>query len=291
VFIQLIFAIFVGVLISFFFKDLSYLSTVTHDFCLNKAPQSEYRIIYQAILCGRKISTSSYFAQLSTLGIVHVIVVSGAHLIILLQLIQTITLNKISKIILIFLLFLFVLCCQAQAPVFRAWIFLLIKYFSDRLKLFNSKSFNILLSVVICLSIEPANFFSLSLPMSWLACLAILKGSNIFIQSALCYIFILPLLMGFQILHPWTIAINTLITPVICLILFPMTALSFIFPPLTPFSDQIWSWLFIFSSKVSPLLKIYKVYSLQTKAFYIWLYPLIINLHFIFSKKSPNKNE
>ena len=285
---QIFFAISLGFVFSNFFSSFSYFSSDIHKLCLEYSPHSPFQTLYSAIVCGKKLEEPDQFLTLKQLGIIHIVIVSGAHLLFLSRLLRLISFQLIPQIITLIILFIFVLCCQIQMPALRAWIFVITLTLSKKLKLFNSHPLNILLSILFCLTLDLQSFFKISLPLSWLASLALYIGRNSFTQSVLCYFLLLPVLFNFQFLHPWTILINAFLTPVLCFFLFPMSLLSFFFSFLIPWTDQLWEGLFKLSSILSSSMKTADIPTSTPSPLLNWLYPSLLNLFLIFKIRDKN---
>ncbi len=235
-----LFAFFLGFYFSGFFSHFSYLSVDLHQVCLQAAPKSEYRDLYTALICGKRINHSTYALALQNLGLVHLFVVSGAHLHFIDKMMFPLRVfTKLQWLRLPFL-FLFVLTAAFPIPAFRAWLFIAINKLNQRFKLHIPKLDRLLLSVLLCLSFFPQQFVSIGLPLSWLACLGLVIGRNAFQQSACIYFLTLPLILKIQYLSPWSIIINAFMSPWVGSVLFPASLLPFFFPPLASLSDNLW---------------------------------------------------
>lgn len=286
---QFILIILIGVFFSFFFNSTLYLSAGFHEACLALAPSSAYSSLYQAIVCGMKLPPGKEFYLLKNAGILHIIVVSGAHLVFLSNVIQFFYKGRHCEKIQIGLLFFFVAICELQMPALRAWLFLVIQSTDKKLKLFNPPAFSILLSVTLCLAIHPPSFYSLSLPMSWSACLGIYLGRNTFTQSLLCYGFLTPIFAQFASFSIWTIAINAFLTPLICVFLFPLSLITMLVHPLHRLVDFIWQNLLWLCSLLNLQMGVGIQLDFYLDTLFIWLIPTAINFALIVMEKR-NRN-
>lgn len=280
-------AFFLGFLLDDFFSLFSYFGVELHQSCLRQAPKNEHKFFYQALVCGKNLPVNGDVFRLKKLGLIHLMVVSGAHLMFLVQMLKTILPTKTFYYLRLPLSFLFVMNCQFKTPLLRAWLHYAISDFNSLLRLFIPSSTVLLLSVLICLSHQPEQFKSVSLLLSWLASLGIQKGKNPFTQSFLIYIFTFPILLSIYPLSIWSILINTFLAPPIGWILFPVSLLSFFFKFLIPLTNQLWSLLFYLLEWVSiafpkTLLEPYKLPELL-----YWMYALVLQLtlHRIGAKK------
>src|SRR4051812_25925963 len=91
-----------------------------HIFCLEHAPlHSVWSSYYQAMVCGESLDAGPTYDLFRRSGLLHLLVVSGAHLIFLNRMIVPVIGKGGWKSFLLFLcLFCYVLICQANPPVF-----------------------------------------------------------------------------------------------------------------------------------------------------------------------------
>ena len=271
------------------FFTLSYLSADLHQQCLLLAPSSIHVSFYQALVCGSKVSNSPEVFHLQKMGIIHMLVVSGAHLLFLSKILKLLFKSKLSIALEVLILFIFVCICQFQIPVFRAWIFVVLKVIDRRLKLFTPVLALLLTSVVFCLSIFPDQKFSYTLLLSWLACLGISLGRNAFTQALWIFIFIYPIINSFNPIPLWTILINAFLTPMIGLVLFPLSALSFIIPKLSMLVDHLWDGLFFMASTFTKQTQAPSASLAPPSTSLLWVYALC--LHFVILSFSIRKKK
>ena len=73
-------ALFLGFIFQSIFFQFSYLSVALHEQCLLQTPPSEWPSFYKALICGQRLPSNAYLSAIKTLGLIHLFVVSGAHL-------------------------------------------------------------------------------------------------------------------------------------------------------------------------------------------------------------------
>ena len=221
--------------------DLYSLARESHETCLQLTSlQSELVDIYRALICGKKLPQGWIKETFIRNGLIHLMVVSGAHLLFLERLWKNLNLPLFQSAGVIFLLTLYALTAKFHPPVLRAlFVFLLLKI-SYSYKLFWSPSLITHLSGVLCLIHSPSWIFSPSLHLSWLASLAQNISPSQLKKSLLTYIIILPVCNRWQFLHPFTVFINWIAAPFIGSVLFPCSLLTILFHPLCPLTDKIW---------------------------------------------------
>jgi hypothetical protein len=88
-------------------------------------------------------------------------------------------------------------------------------------------------------------------------------------------------MISFAPLSPWTILVNTLLTPLIGWLLFPLSLLTVLIPALGLITHWLWSLLIQTTLTLAPYLEIgASTYHLDDRLLY-WLYPLLLNLYFM----------
>src|SRR5690606_15670760 len=120
---------------SFFISNLLPISRELHQACLSFAPQTEWKSYYQAIVCGKNLPQETFYFYLQKLGILHIIVVSGSHLVFLSQGINYLP-RSIARVLNPITLTLFALVGNMEAPVVRALLSLGLFKIKTKWKLF-----------------------------------------------------------------------------------------------------------------------------------------------------------
>ena len=263
--------------ISFYFTDFS---VSLNKACLNLSPLSEFRDLYQSMVCGSKISHIQFKHSIKALGLIHLFIISGAHMRVIF--IGSNKLFKNRSIYTFFVLLLYLIVGQFQISALRAFIYLTIKQLNSQYKLYWNQWDILLMSILFCLSYDLSTWASLSLILSWLACLAILYGDTIIKKSFYCFIFIFPVCSSFYPLSPITILINSTIGPLIATFIFPACILSFIIPQLTDLIDILWQMLIFIGDLFRLELNWGKLRLTQWSHNYYWSYCLF--LHFFLKK-------
>jgi predicted membrane metal-binding protein len=265
----------------YFFFLVSDLSSDLHQSCLDYVQDSEHKLIYQALACGQRLYNYQHVHALKQMGIIHVFVVSGMHLSFLSKLIHHLFPHQFSKWLQVVVLTSLVLCCQLQTPALRAWLGVLLSSSNSRLSLGLSSPTRLFYTVILCLIIDPQAYHSISLPLSWTACLGLQLSKKTWTQSFYCYWILLPIMISFAPLSPWTILVNTLLTPLIGWLLFPLSLLTVLIPALGLITHWLWSLLIQTTLTLAPYLEIgASTYHLDDRLLY-WLYPLLLNLYFM----------
>lgn len=269
------------------FWNLSAISNELHGLCLEHLNfQTPWKDIYTSLVCGKRLGAGSLKNTFVQGGLIHLTVVSGAHLLFLEKLWKRFPWPSFIKTNGLFcLLICYALTSRLQAPVLRALFSFCLFRFSHSQKLFWNPNLITLLSGLFCLLYQPAWINSFSLQLSLLACLLLHFSTSPIKKCFFVYLFILPIINRWQSLHPFTVLINWIFAPVISGLLFPLSFLSPFFPFLYPLTDSLWSFaiqilkFLEFLPSQSPLLG----WSLPKN--WIWFYIAFISLlNFIIHK-------
>lgn len=202
--------------------------------CQSLLPASEYRELYSALICAGTEMNGAHRQLFIDVGLIHLLVVSGAHLHFLERWLEFLPTR-------LRLLALGAYCWLTGfgAPVVRAWARRLLGVLA------RSTGFSLLqlefLTVVVVLAFQPEWLFSRSFLMCWLCALALAlpkifpKWPNLSLSLA-CYLLLLPFCPS----APSTVLVNVLVTPYVGGVLLPLCILAAVLPPLIPLTDLMW---------------------------------------------------
>ena len=249
---RLIFYAFLWITLVFIFYIFQWLSPPMSQICqyaLNIP--GPYETLMGKILCSDSSQKQTLFEQLfiekfKSFGLIHLLVASGAHLIILKSGLTLIFPQgkRYSLILIHIFLFLFVISSGLSLPIFRSWLQLILAEVSKKLSLALSPSSLVFVSSGLLVFLFPPTLFKLSFYLSVTAslCLAFFRLRPISSSCAL-YFGLLPFIADYGAPHPSSILINILITPILAPIL--LLTCFFAVP------------LIFFSINISPLLHHY----------------------------------
>ncbi len=274
-------------------NNLANLSVFLRNRCEKSLPTTLYHDLNSALICGTHLENPHTKGIFQSTGLIHLIVVSGSHLLFLQSMIA-IFLSKLFKqqppfVLVAGILFFFTIMTGLQAPCVRALIQLLLTRLSTNRKLFWRPWQVALFSGIICLALFPEWLSSLSLLMSWACALALslTEFSNSKLkQHTLIYFVLLPIISSLAIPHPLTIFINFVFVPVFGVLVFPMSLLVLFLPFLAFMTDRLWEFLIEVLSRLesfTPSLGTFKIF-----IFYQWLFLLLSHLfvHIYFVRRS-----
>lgn len=230
------------------FRFSNWFQLIEHskNFCQSQIPDSPYHELYGAIVCGMAIHNPTYKQIFINSGLIHILVVSGSHLLFLEQIPF---LKKIDlKWKLGFILFPFTCLTGFQAPVARAFIIRTLSLTKFKNQVHLSAIQTQALGTVICFLVMPEWIHSLSFSLSWicgliLASPKISATSSEFENSIKIFLGLIPFASYMGLVSPISIITNWLIAPIIGTILFPLSILSTWIHQLTPYIDMVWTLL------------------------------------------------
>ena len=232
------------------FSFLSSGATFLHSACLSWIPNgSSHAPEMKALVCGANFSELETSRLYVATGLIHLFVVSGAHLLVLKKIIEVplaFLPPRVAAMLGLFLLTVYAGVCEFNPPVTRSLLALVLMNEFLVGKINWPAPFKIFITGLLTLLFNTAWTTSLSFQLSWLIALGLCVGNeffrhnSVFIRQALNYIFIFPTLLLFQFPHPLTIVLNVIFAPVLEFILFPLALCASVFPIfITPFDFMI----------------------------------------------------
>ncbi len=237
-------------------ERLAIVALPIHRACVDFTPESPYRQLYAALVCGADLAQGSFKENLRSTGLLHLIVVSGSHLIWLESALSWLGSriahrfsdrsdfipNFIVTLICISGLSIFSLAANLQPPVVRAAASLSLVALS-RLGGWQWSRLQIaLLSGFVSLGLFPKWLDSFSLLFSWTAALALASlgpQTGVWRRQVRVYICMLICLLPLSPPHPLSIAFNVIAGPILGLFLFPASLLAWFVHSLTVVVDPV----------------------------------------------------
>ncbi|MCB0348699.1 MAG: ComEC/Rec2 family competence protein [Bdellovibrionales bacterium] len=255
-------------------SKFKYISPILHDTCLSFSPQSLQKELYQGIVCGKNLESRRLIDLFATTGLLHLLVVSGSHLLALAALAKKLRLRG-EFINAICLLYAFL--CLLEPPISRAYLFISLDTFQRKHSLQWSPWHQHFMAILLCLTMFPDWLSSLSFQLSILCAFAISLAKKY--TDFWIYLTLFPALLILGNYHPLSILINLSLGPLLGLLLFPLSALSFVIPNLYLCVDLIWDLLIKVLTLVSGYLKSDSSNVVKYSPLILWLY--IICLWFL----------
>lgn len=195
-----------------------------HSRCVALAPSTEFHDLYAAIVCGANVQNASYRQIFANAGLIHILVVSGSHLIFLESMLSRLAPER--WMILIHALFTWMV--GLQAPVVRAFLNRLLPRWGTPLQ-------TQAIVTLVCLSAFPSWSHSPSFLLSWMCgiLLSLPRLTNWphgLELAAKIFTGLLPFSAVIGLTSPLSILTNWLLAPIFGGLLFPAAALSFLLP-------------------------------------------------------------
>jgi hypothetical protein len=228
-----------------------------HQACQHVTPSGPHSGDYQSLICGSHLEHDTLRAELLDAGLLHLMIVSGSHLLFLERILQKILARQTKTGWVIWpLLLLFTFANGCEPRIVRALFGVVINRVSDYFQLrWNSPQVVTLAGfVALPFCMNSASVFGLL--TSWTAALAVSGFSHHFpwtpqqsrmsrsiaLQTRL-YLLLAPFLLRMTLPNPTSIIYNVTVAPLLALILFPASLLAFVLPPFVPITDFLWSIL------------------------------------------------
>lgn len=154
-----------------------------HQICLEALPAGDFKSLSAGLICGAPLPVEETTAQLRGMGMAHIIVVSGAHLLWLEHGYRKLTPSTFHFLIGPLLL---IYCGVSlfQPPAVRSLFHWTASTVSERYGLNWSLENRLTISLLLSLMFQPAWSTSLSLMLSWLAGLGVCLGQQAFPKIA-----------------------------------------------------------------------------------------------------------
>lgn len=250
------------------FKHLGYfrlLSESAQHYCVElyrSTPMPEY---HQALVCGTPLPNDAFQSQLLQIGLIHMLVVSGAHLGFIRSFFNFL---KIPAFFIWGFLSVYVFLTGAQAPVVRAW--------AQRFLKMPSRLLAVLWAGVFCLFVFG---FSYSLLLSWIATLGICwPGKRAeWKQALLIYFMMIPPLLSLGTQHPLSILWNLIASAILGWGLLPISMFAPLHSGLGVLSEWAWKIFLILTEWMARLTPTWD-YQFKVHKAWPWVYLLALQL-------------
>jgi predicted membrane metal-binding protein len=226
---------------------LASLTSPLHYWCDSHFSTSQNSELLSAFLCGSDLLVPRTYETFRRLGLIHLIVVSGSHLIWLEFFIRSLCRRvRFGHWLTAFVLMMFMFAARLDAPVLRAGLSLGFSRASRRWSLGWTGLHCALYAGMFCLALFPLWMGSLSLLLSWAAALVLAsraKGESMLWTQCRLYAVLFLCLLPLAPPHPLTIFMNLLLAPIVVGVLFPIGIAIFAWPASATYLDPIVSAL------------------------------------------------
>lgn len=276
----------ISILNSLFFLPINtaVISKPFQNFCQKMSPtDSEYSDFYKAIVCGVLDLPQHTIWDFKVVGLFHLIVVSGSHLVFLTYFLDKIFFLKKSKVVFLIkflILFLYALTSGLNAPIIRALASWVISSLNEQYKLAWSPPYAVLVTGFFCLGLFPSWWSSLSFFMSWCAAFGLSLGQSPLKKCIFIYFFMALPMSGLGISSPLTILTNVFIAPVIGFVMLPISFLPYVVPKVIGVTDFAWR---IFNIVISHLAQWMPSFDIQflSPQWALWFIFMFLQVGFI----------
>lgn len=267
-------------------SEIQFLGSAAHYFCIDQIPlTSSFQPELKALVCAENFTTLSATHIYAASGLIHLFVVSGAHLILIERILQFMTQKLIwSRLVVFTCLLAYALMCDLNAPVCRALVSLSLNQYLGSKNIIWPVVTRSLAIGLITLLLNPRWIISLSLQMSLVAAFATsisseyFKDQNIFFRQLIFFVLLYPTLMFMQAISLSTVLFNLFFAPVLEFVLFPLALLTCLLHPFLIFFDALMRFfnhsLLLFEVEYTPS----QVTAPTHVVLLIWL--MILSFHF-----------
>jgi predicted membrane metal-binding protein len=263
-------------------------SEKAHLFCLHQLPLKSHALSeLKALVCAENFNTLSNSQLYISSGLIHLFVVSGAHLILIEKLLQKLPEDyRPNKNLLLALLIAYGFLCNLNAPITRSLVTYSVSFFLNSKKINWPPHFKIFISGLLTLLLNYHWLSSLSLQMSWMAGLLVavstlfFQKKSLFFKQSLFFLMLLPTLVFFQLPSFIVVLCNLVLAPLLEFVLFPLGLAVWFFNFLYPVFDY---FIILFRTLLQKLELDFLVQPATTPPqliFFNWLLILIAHLLF-----------
>lgn len=252
-------------------SSLKIFSPFLHQTCVSNSPPSPHIELYKGIVCGENIHSASLNNLFATTGLLHLLVVSGSHLLLVASISRRI---KINDTIIMYLCLVYSFVCLLEPPIVRAFVFIGLNSIDQQHRLQWSPWHRHFAAILICICLFPSWTESLSFQLSILCAFALsltTKYTNLWV-----YIVLFPALLLLGNYHPFSVLINIGLGPVLGAALFPLSALSYLVPNLHIAVDFLWALLIKILEQFSSYLQTQSDFTMTYSPAIFWIYILAL---------------
>ena len=250
------------------------------QFCVGRFHIGTYTPLYKALCCGASMPKNSpTFLLFRHLGLIHLLVVSGLHLLIVERALYYVLQRRTgSKRLSVLLLFSFVATCRFAPPVTRAFSQKLLGYWGSSWSTHWPSPLRVFLCGTLLLCLFPKWGNSLSLQLSWTAALILCLKAGPLQLGGLLYVALLPFLLPLGLPHPLSLLFSCWAAG---LVLFPLMIcawLIWLLPELHRWVDPCTESLITVLEQLSQLIPPPLEVSHDLPHHWLWLYIFILNI-------------
>ena len=237
-------------------SHLAEIASPLANWCVGNLPKGRFQSLYGALCCGAALPKNSPEFQLFRhLGLVHLLVVSGLHLLTLEKTLYYVLqkrtwIARLSPLILV----VFVAICQFAPPVTRAYLQRILALFNKSLPAHWTPSQGVFFTGLLTLCLIPSWFNSLSLQLSWTASLILCLRLPLLPLTAAIYLALIPYLLPLGVAHPLSLLLSGWAGALLLIPLLACAWVTFLIPGLQPITHPLISYLLDLLNQLRPLI-------------------------------------
>lgn len=269
--------------ITFLHNKTAETSQILHQLCLKRLPSmTEHTDLVASLVCGKAFPDSPDKSLLINSSLIHLIVVSGAHFLVLEKLLTLLKLSRMSQFLILGLYWVMTLC---QPPGLMALLLWLLG--TSSVISWPYRFQKVLAAGVLAFIINPALVFSASLYLSWLCCSTLSlfhKKTNPLVGAISIYLSLSWIGGWTPWAHPLGIFLNLTLGALLSLFLFPIA----LFSSMTHYGVHFLEFLLNLFFKVLLLfnLKMGPQEWVWSPTYWLYILGLHLGLHFFFKIKA-----
>lgn len=264
-------------------KELFPWTSKMHALCLQWVNRgSELDFIYRSLVCGHRLPEGSFYESLRVMGLLHLMVISGTHLLFLEKILSRLLFwlspsSFFKRTFIVIILGLYAGIGSLKPPVVRAFLSLIVSQFNRSWKCHWPGHQRAFITGSLCLALFPHWGSSYSLILSWGASLSLSLAKG-FRREIWCFLLLYPLLLPLAPQALTNLFFHWVFSPFLSYLLFPLSLFVSLFPDLRFIGDGLWKGVDFFFSilrlSLPPLGE-----GIRIPLFFLWLY--LISLHFL----------
>lgn len=264
-------------------NSLTNFSLEAQKICLNwSQTNAKNQDIIDAFICGKNNTLENQSLIFQKTSLIHLFVISGSHFLVLNFILSFL---RIPLFIRLILLFVFCIFSGGAPPAMRA--FLSILFFSGAFKYSKQipQDLKTLIVGLLCLTLFPGWYKSISLILSWYAALALSfnfvlykksRINQIIFTQVIVFLFMSIPLSYFSSIQPISIVFNLIFAHFLGSFLFPLALVCVFFHPLTYLFDLTFDGVVFIIRPYAQELGTYHP-RIHFDIFYLWIILLILH--------------
>ncbi len=213
------------------FSGILTVALQVHRLCLGLIPEdSAYRSLHQSLICGAALPEGSVKTQLQMASLLHLFVVSGAHLVLIETALRKLPARQMRSSLILLSLTVYCFASLLNPPVVRALLNLIFSRLDRFFKTNLSACHQTLLAGVCCALLNPMWAQSLSFLLSWFAAFGIAVSLDFKLKNPIATTFLILALVALPLgsplpPHPLLVIFNVAMTATFSVFIFPASAL------------------------------------------------------------------